>query len=238
VVDEVLAVGDAEFQKKAVGKMQEVSRGEGRTVLFVSHNMAAVRNLCNNGIVLKDGVLEYSGTKDECVDYYLQMHSVEDIFFKQIDNSDRIKNLPLTVQFISVEFAEQKNHFASDEPIDFYIKIKANRDVDNYRLNMTVYTMGDSPVGSVSNIKFFSIKKNEENTLKFSLVNHNLSAGNYNASFSLGTGNLSTGQTEYDIIKHVLTFKIDKYKLNSNMAFALWPKSWGNIAFQSETILI
>ena len=55
VIDEVLAVGDAEFQKKAIGKMQEVSRGEGRTVLFVSHNMASVKNLCHTGVVLENG---------------------------------------------------------------------------------------------------------------------------------------------------------------------------------------
>ena len=71
VVDEVLAVGDAEFQKKAIGKMQEVSKGEGRTVLFVSHNMAAVRNLCQKGVVLRDGMTDFIGTADEAIDYYL-----------------------------------------------------------------------------------------------------------------------------------------------------------------------
>ena len=55
VVDEVLAVGDAEFQKKAIGKMQDLSTGEGRTVLFVSHNMASVKTLCDRGIVLENG---------------------------------------------------------------------------------------------------------------------------------------------------------------------------------------
>ena len=71
VVDEVLAVGDAEFQRKAIGKMQDVSRGEGRTVLFVSHNMAAVRNLCQKGIVLKDGMVNFVGMADSAVDHYL-----------------------------------------------------------------------------------------------------------------------------------------------------------------------
>ena len=71
VVDEVLAVGDAEFQKKAIGKMQDVSRGEGRTVLFVSHNMAAVRSLCQRGIVLEDGGVVFDGTANEAVDYYI-----------------------------------------------------------------------------------------------------------------------------------------------------------------------
>ena len=71
VVDEVLAVGDAEFQKKAIGKMQDVSKGEGRTVLFVSHNMAAVRSLCNRGIVLNNGMISYMGDVNSSISYYL-----------------------------------------------------------------------------------------------------------------------------------------------------------------------
>ena len=71
VVDEVLAVGDAEFQKKAIGKMQDVSRGEGRTVLFVSHNMAAVRSLCSRGVVLDQGRMVFDGGVEDAVEYYV-----------------------------------------------------------------------------------------------------------------------------------------------------------------------
>ena len=71
VVDEVLAVGDAEFQKKAIGKMQDVSRGEGRTVLFVSHNMTAVQNLCKTGVLLENGMLSRVGCIDDVVHHYL-----------------------------------------------------------------------------------------------------------------------------------------------------------------------
>lgn len=72
VVDEVLTVGDAEFQKKAIGKMNDVATNGGRTVLFVSHNMAAVRALCKSGIVLKNGLVDYIGKAGECVDRYLE----------------------------------------------------------------------------------------------------------------------------------------------------------------------
>lgn len=72
VVDEVLAVGDAEFQKKAIGKMQDVSRGEGRTVLFVSHNMASIRALCYSGILLENGSVKASGEVNDIVDQYLE----------------------------------------------------------------------------------------------------------------------------------------------------------------------
>lgn len=72
VVDEVLAVGDAEFQKKAIGKMQDVSSGEGRTVLFVSHNMASIRALCKHGVLMENGYVTMTGEVNEVVDYYLE----------------------------------------------------------------------------------------------------------------------------------------------------------------------
>ena len=71
VVDEVLAVGDAEFQKKALGKMQEVSQGHGRTVLFVSHNMSAVKTLCQQGLFFKNGRIKNSGEIQKVIEQYL-----------------------------------------------------------------------------------------------------------------------------------------------------------------------
>ena len=71
VVDEVLAVGDAEFQKKAIGKMQDVSKGEGRTVLFVSHNMGSIRQLCKSGVLLENGMIKTKGKIEDVLDVYL-----------------------------------------------------------------------------------------------------------------------------------------------------------------------
>lgn len=72
VVDEVLAVGDAEFQKKAIGKMKDISKGGGRTVLFVSHNMAAVKSLCKKGVLLENGMVKETGDVDTIVGHYLK----------------------------------------------------------------------------------------------------------------------------------------------------------------------
>ena len=72
VVDEVLAVGDAQFQKKCLGKMEDVSQKEGRTVLFVSHNMSAMQSLCNKGILLEKGELKYQGPIIETITNYLK----------------------------------------------------------------------------------------------------------------------------------------------------------------------
>ena len=86
VVDEVLAVGDAEFQKKAIGKMHDVANGQGRTVLFVSHNMAAVKSLCKKGVVMKNGGIEYTGDIESSVAHYLQIgnHSSEEKIIDRI----------------------------------------------------------------------------------------------------------------------------------------------------------
>ncbi|UQD56144.1 ABC transporter ATP-binding protein [Flavobacterium sp. K5-23] len=73
IIDEVLAVGDAEFQKKAIGKMQDISRKGGRTVLFVSHNMAAVKSLCTRGVVLDNGKVAFEGEIEEAISEYLNL---------------------------------------------------------------------------------------------------------------------------------------------------------------------
>ncbi|WP_338791046.1 ABC transporter ATP-binding protein [Bernardetia sp. MNP-M8] len=75
VVDEVLAVGDAEFQKKAIGKMQDVSNQEGRTILFVSHNMNSINTLCTKAMLLEQGTIKHIGDTQKMVDYYLEINN-------------------------------------------------------------------------------------------------------------------------------------------------------------------
>lgn len=120
VVDEVLAVGDAEFQKKAIGKMQDISRGEGRTVLFVSHNMAAVKSLCTRSIVLEHGKVVFDGETDEGIQFYLRNSandlnaSIESLVERKGNGSVQLLNakiygikesvLPQTGQPFTMEF--------------------------------------------------------------------------------------------------------------------------------------
>ncbi len=90
VVDEVLAVGDAEFQKKAIGKMQDVSRGEGRTVLFVSHNMTSIKQLCQKCVWLDNGKVKDTGSVNTIVDNYLASNSSKEFnTFLPIDSNRR-----------------------------------------------------------------------------------------------------------------------------------------------------
>ena len=88
VVDEVLAVGDAEFQKKAIGKMQDISHGNGRTVLFVSHNMASIRSLCKHGVLLENGMVKATGEVNDICDMYVRgtIENLGSVWEKPIDD--------------------------------------------------------------------------------------------------------------------------------------------------------
>ncbi len=121
VVDEVLAVGDAEFQKKAIGKMQDVSKGEGRTVLFVSHNMTAVKQLCKSGIVLKDGLLSYIGTSEGAIEKYLGITTTENNT-PLSNRTDRIGNGKIRIT--DVILRNKNNQIVTEAFVGQYLKIE------------------------------------------------------------------------------------------------------------------
>lgn len=99
IVDEVLAVGDAEFQKKCLGKMGEVSKGEGRTVLFVSHNMDAVSALCQKGILLQNGSKHISTNIEEAISIYQKFSQNEVLVWQNFDgnNSPRFRSISIDI---------------------------------------------------------------------------------------------------------------------------------------------
>lgn len=103
IADEVLAVGDASFQKKALGKMNDLSTGEGRTVLFVSHQMNAVKNLCNKGIILEKGRILYSNDSiDNCINFYTNSYISSTDTLTLWKNDNQYKHPCCTFNTISV----------------------------------------------------------------------------------------------------------------------------------------
>jgi lipopolysaccharide transport system ATP-binding protein len=99
VIDEVLAVGDAEFQKKAIGKMKDISQTDGRTVIVVSHNMASIQNLCTRAIVLKNGKISFIGEVNDSISEYLR----EDRYIKDgLNTTDRKGNGVVNIKKVSV----------------------------------------------------------------------------------------------------------------------------------------
>ncbi|WP_299060164.1 ABC transporter ATP-binding protein [uncultured Polaribacter sp.] len=125
IVDEVLAVGDAEFQKKAIGKMQDISNEGGRTVLFVSHNMAAVKSLCTRGVVLENGKVIFKGNSDNAVNFYLS--NKKDVTkVKLSDRKDRKGSGE--VQFSDIELLDENNNLVSEILSAGYAKFRLHLD--------------------------------------------------------------------------------------------------------------
>ena len=140
VVDEVLAVGDAGFQKKAIGKMQDISKGAGRTVLFVSHNMAAVKQLCTRAVVLEFGEVIYEGTADEAVDFYLTRET-EKASINLLERTDRQGTGQ--VRFSKVEMlnpqGENIAEVLSGSEVTFKVHLKRYETLKKYVMGLVVY---------------------------------------------------------------------------------------------------
>jgi lipopolysaccharide transport system ATP-binding protein len=131
IIDEVLAVGDAEFQKKAIGKMQDISRTEGRTVLFVSHNMAAVKSLCTRGIVLENGGIKFEGNIDDTIKEYLQVNIKNDNYVAE-ENWEVKKDAFFKEIKIIDEEGKNRKVFFYEEPINISFELKINDNKLNY----------------------------------------------------------------------------------------------------------
>ena len=136
IVDEVLAVGDAEFQKKCLGKMGDVSKGEGRTVLFVSHDLNAVSQLCNNGILLNQGSMQYQGNIREVVSNYLDNDNDEATYLNGNNNKDK-KMFISEIEVVKLDGSSTKQ-FVYDEKINLKFKICINDKIPNTSLFVTI----------------------------------------------------------------------------------------------------
>jgi lipopolysaccharide transport system ATP-binding protein len=127
VVDEVLAVGDAEFQKKCLGKMEEVTGKQGRTILFVSHNMAAIERLCSKSILLKDGQIKAHGKTPDIINQYLSEHKKEQENTIWENKDNKIYNQYFNPEKIYLTDENGKiitSHIRNDKPVWFCVKAK------------------------------------------------------------------------------------------------------------------
>lgn len=137
VVDEVLAVGDADFQKKAIGKMQDISKGQGRTVLFVSHNMTSIKKLCKNGVLLENGKVKSTGRIDDIVNEYLDIN----VEYKVISSASFKEQDNIPHQIIEAKLLNSCNELINkpievDEDFYLYVKYKFNQKL---KMHLTFY---------------------------------------------------------------------------------------------------
>ena len=141
IVDEVLAVGDAQFQKKCLGKMKDVS-GQGRTVIFVSHNMLAIKSLCSRGIWLHQGALQKTGSIDDVVNSYLKDSS--SVCSSQI--SIEKEQSGFIVHSLEVSNNGINGNFDIEEELVIDIKVSSNKDFETININLFFNTIDGTTI--------------------------------------------------------------------------------------------
>lgn len=196
VIDEVLAVGDAEFQKKAIGKMQDISRGDGRTVLFVSHNMAAVKSLCTRGILLENGGIKFEGNIEDTIKEYLQVNIKNDNYILEEDSDIKKDAFFKEIKIIDDDGKNRKEFFY-DEPISIKFRIKIN----NNKLDYCVFC-----IILDSNLKrvFAAESKNINENMLLKIKPNFLVRGDY----LLHTFIHIPAVKQEDVIENICSFKI------------------------------
>lgn len=209
VIDEVLAVGDAEFQKKAIGKMQDISREGGRTVLFVSHNMAAVKSLCTRGIVMENGKIKFDGAIDEALDAYLTTDYSTDC--SVIFDEDTKRNGSRNLEFLSLEISNQNNvlsqEFSIGDDLNIKFRLKNNTNETRSEVGIQIKSSDEMPIFHImardSNFELNHTKKEE--VYSVNITDLRLFPGVYTISI---TSNTTTGHQIFDSINNVLSFQI------------------------------
>ena len=162
VVDEVLAVGDAEFQKKAIGKMENVSKEEGRTVLFVSHNLASVRSLCNTCILLERGNISCYDNVNKVIDKYINTNTMNKNFVEFEFKPDKI--VAFTKVWLTNKRSELSNEYDVLDPIIINFEFLANKDISDAEISIVVTNSSEvnvlfSSLSEINENKFFKLSK-------------------------------------------------------------------------------
>lgn len=188
VVDEVLAVGDAEFQKKAIGKMQDVSKGEGRTVLFVSHNMASVKSLCKSGLLLENGMVKYRGSIQDTIDMYIgEGGSSENQYFDDLSTAPG--NDVIRIKSFEILPLDSSSQISIETGALFRLRVMCYKEKAMLDANIRVSTMDDMTVFQVWDMLGRKGEKDSKigiYTMEFQMNPYTLNAGRYKAEIFFG----------------------------------------------------
>jgi lipopolysaccharide transport system ATP-binding protein len=226
IVDEVLAVGDVQFQKKCLGKMEEVS-SQGRTIFFVSHNMGTINALCDKVIYLESGKVYAMGATDSIVKLYFSevlKNKVEDI--QQL----RLPGFGKKVRFLDINLLSRDGTLVFGQPIAYKLCIRSDIDMEGLSIGSSFFTSSGNCIGTLIT-EDFSVRANQEITLQLTVSNLNLAPGSYYAGFSMGFGQNEGTREDLDIVVGKPAFEVIPVS-NSDLRIASWHTNWGSIVFK------
>jgi lipopolysaccharide transport system ATP-binding protein len=214
VVDEVLAVGDAEFQKKAIGKMQDISQGEGRTVLFVSHNMQSIATLTKRCLVLDNGSIVFNGDTSESIDSYLNSNST--VANPEYTAEPKVDFPNITNIIVSTSNYGQVHIYGETLEISFVLNVP--RKLRGASLSFQIINKNDVPI---VHLWTFDSERNMCRDsgvwrLTCKIPKLRLYMGDYSLNVYF-TG--PPGGERFDILERVCPFKVEMFKMQREFQF-------------------
>lgn len=229
LVDEVLAVGDTRFQKKCIDKMKSIA-DSGRTILFVSHQMNTIRQLCDRVIVLKEGKVIYDGDVEGGIRIYNSEAYMEKRNHYDYKDLARMPGYNLDkAEILSLDILHNESCiYAADEPIDFKLKLKTKvPDIGDLSFRMLIWQADETPIETAFTKTFANINEVGEYTVEATIRNHNLAPGLYKLTLILSGGNSSSNSENLDYIYPAFVFEV----LNADGTSKTWSRSWGWVHF-------
>lgn len=230
IMDEVLAVGDMAFQQKCIDKMVSLSKDEGRTILYVSHNMHTIRQLCDRCVVLNKGEVVFDGDVEDGIQLYLNNNVNEQGVEYDLDKLDRPGSQTNDVRLTKFEFMnKQFPIFSSDEKMIFRILWESKKNLESAQFKLIIRHISDLPAGVTTSDSIYDIKECQkfDNTLEFDLSN--IAEGKYFASISIFQKDSVGHDLLLDHVTRAISFEI----VNKNQTDTLiWQhKYWGCTKF-------
>ena len=230
IMDEVLAVGDMKFQQKCLNKMKQIAETEGRTIIYVSHNMDTIHKLCKRCIVLNHGKIVFDGDVDEATRIYLGDTIRKDT---SIDFSLYIRPGWLgrdDVRLTWAEYPNRENNIIEEDTIELLLKWQMKRVMDHLGLRVEIMDDNEQPFATAVFYDFFSGKKGEEGQASFQVNLQNIMNGTYRTFYTVFCIDGYHNGIDLDCVRgldFVIKRKQNDYPLK-------WRNSsWGNIKLKS-----
>lgn len=239
IMDEVLAVGDMAFQKKCLDKMREVAKTEGRTILYVSHNMNTIRRLCDRCIVLDKGKIIFDGDVEEAIEIYMREESAGNGWIEgqtEFRYTDAPPRSPYTIGGARINrlrlLKKELALYETGEPIRYQIQVEAKKSFADLRLRMEILYGGDSPVGTVPSLSLGALREGEIRDYIVDFDAAGLTLGKYRVDLVLFE--IDEFGNSYDQELLLPAFRMEVL----GMEDIVWnAKSWGHFRFQDAAIM-
>lgn len=233
IMDEVLAVGDMAFQKKCLTKMREAAKQDGRTVLYVSHNMNTIRQLCDRCIVLDKGKVVFEGNVEEAVDLYLGNKQKNKLVY-DYSNLTRNDISSFKAKLMRLTINRDNNKLKRGDPLSITLRLQINVSMQDLRFRFELYHSGGNVIGSFLCDSGIDVISGSVIDVSMILDTSNLAEGKYYAVVLPYETDGMGHQIHTDRIESTMNFEVE----NTNDSGLIWlHRYWGSVIFNSIDII-